>query len=329
MFKISVIGCGQIAMSFHGPAIKKYATENPDTVLLSCCDSDINRAKEFAETFGFQAHYGDYKEMLRNSRPDAVCLITSYTVIPAIAIDVINEKLPIIMEKPPGVTGAEVSSIINAAQKNGTLNQVAFNRRFTPIVSELKSIITQSGASDIHNIRCVFQRVNRTDNDFYTTAIHGIDTTGYIAGSGFKHVRFRYQELTEINEGAANIFLDCEMESGAVAQFSICTNGGKVIEDYIVTCRNNDYTLKMPVWGSPEYPGGLWHFSENKCVNHIPGDDPRFGEEMFERFGFYSENADFFDDVKANRMPANDITTALQSVEIARCIQERKKEWRI
>jgi len=322
MFKICIIGCGEIAKGFHGPAIKKYCDENTDFVMQACCDSDMQKAEAFAEIFGFKASYSDYRKMLEVEKPDAVCLTASYTVIPKIAIDVMNMGFPLIMEKPPGVTGQEVKSIIAVADSLKMPNQVAFNRRYTPILNELKNL-----SRDIHNIRCVFQRVGRTDNDFYTTAIHGIDTVKYLADCDYKHVSFRYQELPEINKGAVNIYMDCIMESGAVAQLTFCPHGGKVIEDYFVTCKDNDFTLKMPVWGSPEYPGGLWHFSGNECVGYIAGDDPKFGTEMFERFGFYSENADFFNDIKSKNMPVNDIRSALQSVEIAYCIQERKTDY--
>jgi len=323
MFKICIVGCGEIAKGFHGPAIKKYCDENSDSIMQACCDSDILKATDFAEMFGFKASYSDYRKMLETEKPDAVCLTVSYNVIPKIAIDIMNMGFPLIVEKPPGVIGPEVASIVEVAERLKIPNQVAFNRRYTPILNELKTLLS----GDIHNIRCVFQRVGRTDNDFYTTAIHGIDTVKYLSGSDYKHVRFRYQELPEVNIGAANIYMDCLMESGAVAQLAFCPYGGKVIEDYYVTCSDNDFTLKMPVWGSPEYPGGLWRFSGNECVKHIAGDDPKFGVEMFERFGFYSENADFFDDIKAKKMPVNDVRSALQSVEIAYCIQERKTDY--
>ena len=328
LFKICVIGCGYIAMDFHGPGIKQYIDNSPKAISWACCDIDINKAREFANKFNIEAYYGDYREMLQKEQPDAVCIITTYNVIPAIAVDIMNMGIPVIMEKPPGTTRDEVMSIIKAAGESKMPNQVAFNRRFAPVVSELKKMLTNLPAGvDIHNIRCVFQRVGRKDEDFSTTAIHGIDAVRYLAGSDYKHVRFRYQEMPHVNKGAANIYLDCLMESGATAQLSFSPLSGKVVEEYHVTCNDNDFTLKMPVWGSPEYPGGLWHYAKNDCVRFIDGEDPSFGAEMYEKFGFYAENAIFFDAVQAGEMLENDIRTALQSVEIAACIHNRKAEY--
>jgi len=328
MFKICIIGCGEIAKGFHGPALKKYCADYPGAVLAACCDRDIDKAKKYADMFDFNAHYSDYREMLNTERPDAVSITVSYAVISDIAIDVINMGYPVLMEKPPGINREEVSRIIEAAQKTGIANQVAFNRRYTPIVNELKNrLATYPAGKGIHNVRCVFQRVGRKDSDFFTTAIHGIDTLRYIAGSDYKHIHFSYQELPELNKGAANIYMDCLMKSGAVAQLSFCPSGGKVIEDYLVTCHDNDFTLNMPVWGSPEYPGGLTRFSGNKKAEYIEGSDPRFGSEIFETFGFYAENASFFNNIRADKKPVNDIISALQSVEVAHCIKERRDEY--
>jgi len=237
--------------------------------------------------------------------------------------------IPVMMEKPPGASRSEVLSIMEVAEKGGVLNQVAFNRRFTPIVNELRKMLNEAAAKDgIYNIRCVFQRVGRRDNDFYTTAIHGIDTVRYIAGSDYEQVCFRYQELPDINSGAANIYLDGVMKSKTAVQLAFVPVGGKVIEDYFVTCRNHDFSLQMPVWGSPEYPGGIVHFSGNERSAYVKGDDSRFGLEMFEKFGFYEENANFFNAVRTGKAPGSDISSALQSVEIAECIRQRQTEYK-
>jgi hypothetical protein len=37
-FRIAVIGCGSIAMDYHGPAYQKYAARHEDIVLEACCD---------------------------------------------------------------------------------------------------------------------------------------------------------------------------------------------------------------------------------------------------------------------------------------------------
>ena len=329
MFRLCVIGCGSIAEGFHGPSYKKYRGENPGFQLAACCDINREKARSFAERFIFNAFYTDYKEMLEAEKPDAVCVTTPYEIISSVAVDVMNMGFPVLLEKPPGSNREETLKIIEAAEKTGLPNQVAFNRRFTPILNELKNTL---GSGDFYKspyfIRCVFHRVGRKDRDFYTTAIHGIDAVRYLAGSDYDRVRFSYQELPDTAPGAANIYMDCLMKSGGGAHLSFCPYSGKVIEDFHITRDNNDYYLKMPVWGSPDYPGGLTHFSGNAPVARIDGGEARFGRDIFEKFGFYDENAAFFNDLRAGKKPENDIRSALQSMEIADCINKRLTEYK-
>ena len=60
MFKICSIGCGNMAVSGHGPSYAKYKKDYPDTLLAACCDLDEERAKAFCEKFGFEKYYTDY-----------------------------------------------------------------------------------------------------------------------------------------------------------------------------------------------------------------------------------------------------------------------------
>jgi len=327
MLKIGIIGCGHIAMSYHGPALKKYCGEQ-NAAIVGCCDTDLSRAKEFGETFGCDAHFDNYQEMLDKTKPDAVCIYVSYQAIPSMAIDIMNQGYPVLMEKPPGDTGADVQSIINAAANTKTFNMVAFNRRHAPILGELKKMVDDK---DMHNIRCVFQRVNRRDTVFHTTAIHGIDTVRYIAGCDYKHINFRYQELPEVSDGAANIYMDCLMESGVTAQLAFWQCGGASVEEYHVTCRDNEYALKMPLWNSYGYPGSLTHLSRSKQVSFLPGDSPQFGADIFMQFGFYNENAMFFDAVRGEKMhdALHGIESALQAVVVGECIKGRLLEYRV
>ncbi|MCL2361842.1 MAG: Gfo/Idh/MocA family oxidoreductase [Defluviitaleaceae bacterium] len=326
MFKICIIGCGGIAENFHAPAIAKYCADYPDSYFAACCDIDVDKAKTVAEKFGLKNYYNNYKEMIQAEQPHAVCILTSYSATPAIAIDIINMGIPVMMEKPPGATGDGVLQIANAARDKQVITQVAFNRRFTPLAVKFKEMI-HADKSPVCCLRCTFQRIERYDEDFHTTAIHGIDTLRYLIGSDYKHIRFRYQELYEIGRYVANVHLDCYFETGNMAQLVFYPCAGKVIEDYYATCENSDYILKMPVWGSPEYPGGITHYKRNEIKTYIDGNDIGFGTEMFEKFGFYSENEDFFNNVKAKRKSVNGIDSAYQSVVIAECIQKRLAEY--
>ena len=106
-------------------------------------------------------------------------------------------------------------------------HQVAFNRRFAPLVREMRRHLKAlPEAQAIQHLHYEMTRVDRRDPDFSVTAIHGIDAVRYLAASDFAEVRFRYQEHPALGPGVANIFMDAVMASGATAHLAFCPNAG-------------------------------------------------------------------------------------------------------
>ena len=327
-FRICAIGCGALASRAHGPSYRKYAALNTDVELVACCDLDDTKATAFRDAFGFGNHYSDFREMLRKEKPDAVCLVVPVSFTAPLSCEILAMGIPLLMEKPPGMTGDECRAMITAAESSGTPNQVAFNRRYAPLVRELKSQLDACTPPEaIQNLQYTFMRINRRDVDFSTTAIHGIDTTQFLAGAGYESVAFRYQELPEFGATVANIFMDCVMTSGATAQLSFCPMSGVLIERATITAHNHTFFLNIPIWNAFDAPGRLLHVEKGTVVSDVDGTTVSDGDEMFESSGFYAENACFFDDIRAGRKPHGDIRSGLESVEIADCIRNRIVEY--
>ena len=327
-FKICVTGCGGIAFQMHGHAYKKYVEQHGDTELSACCDIDESRAVKFRGQFGFKKHYTDYRAMLREEKPDAVCLNAPVPMTAALAGEILETGYPLILEKPPGRNREEIMGMIKAAEKNKTIHQVAFNRRFIPVVDYLVRELSQAGHyknQSIQSIGCEFFRFNRKDPDFSTTAIHGIDAVRYIAGSGYGKIDFFYQEMPELAEGAGNFYLNGVFDSGTFAQLRFCPNTGVRFERITVNAGDSTYLALLPYGDSQDSPGKLLHYREDRLVKEVSGRDLCGSSEIFMTNGFYRENESFFDDVRAGRQPSCDLRSGLQSVEIMDCIRKRQK----
>jgi predicted dehydrogenase len=324
MFKICTIGCGNMAKEGHGPSYKKYAMLNPDVNLVACCDLDEKKASFFQKNFGFKKYYTDIEAMLETEKPDAVCLIAPEHLTAGLSSMILEQGYPLMMEKPPGLNREETLSMIAAAKRGGVANQVAFNRRYMPLVRELKHQMEEvCPPNDIQHIRYDFYRVNRKDSDFAATAIHGIDTVKFLAGADYSKIKFQYQQFPELGPNVANIFMECTFTSGATAYISFCPVAGVIIERATVNSYNHTFFLNLPVWEAMDSPGRLTHVVQGKIQLDVTGDDISDGSEMFETNGFYGENAAFFDAVREGRRPSGDIASGLQSVEIADCIRKR------
>lgn len=310
----------------HGPSCKKYASERKNTVLAACCDIDIEAARRACEAYGFERAYTDYIEMLDTEKPDAVMAITPVTLTKEISIQILQRKIPIILEKPPGMNSDETLAIHNAALQNDTPARVAFNRRYTPLVRALKNEMTKTG-SRVLDVSCMFVRYGRTDEDFSTTAIHGIDTLKYIAGSEYQDVSFRYNDMQYRDTTVTNIQMSATMENGTIASASFLPCGGCVVERISVTMTDYTFFLYLPVWGGADAPGKLVCMKYGEEYKTIDGNELVGKYSLHESNGFYSESAEFFDMLRSGQRPKSDVDSGVTSVEIAHCIRQRKQSY--
>jgi predicted dehydrogenase len=326
MTRLCQIGCGEHARVAHGPSQARCARERGDLLLAACCDLDPERAGSFRREFGYARAFTDPATMLGVERPDAVVVVVPVENTVTVASLVLERGIPLLLEKPPGQRVAEVDRLIAAAGKGRVPHQVAFNRRFAPLVRELRRRIEEAGP--LQHLHYEMTRVERRDPDFSTTAIHGLDAVRYLAGCDYAEARFRYRELPELGPGVADILVDAVMTSGATAHLAFCPVAGVLVERATAHVHGHTLFLHVPMWSGVDSPGRLWHFTGGKLVADLGGDRVGDGTALFELGGFYRETAAFLDDVVAGRPPSPSLRESRQSVEIAEHVRERRPEYR-
>jgi len=324
--RICQVGCGEHARVAHGPAQERCARERPGLVLAGCCDLDAGRAESFRRDFGYARAFTDPASMFEAERPDAAVVVVPVERTLAVGSEVLDRRIPLLLEKPPGETVADVDRLIAAAAKGRVPHQVAFNRRFAPLVRELRRRIEEAGA--LRHLHYEMTRVDRRDPDFSTTAIHGLDAVRYLAGADYAEARFRYRDHPELGPGVADIFVDAVMTSGATAHLAFCPVAGVLVERATAHCPGHTLFLHVPMWSGVDSPGRLWHFAGGQLTADLGGDRLGDGTALFELGGFYRETVAFLDAVGAGREPSPSLRECRQSVEIAQQIRERRREYR-
>jgi myo-inositol 2-dehydrogenase / D-chiro-inositol 1-dehydrogenase len=263
-FKICVIGCGHITQHSHGPAYRQYAAEHPDVELAACCDLDVQRAEKVRAEFGFARAYSDAFDMLAREQPTAVCLNVPVQHTAALSEQILALGIPLMAEKPPALTTAELDGVIAAQQaaRPGGLHQVAFNRRFAPLVAALKELLR--GRQVLH-VEHTFTRVNRRDPDFSTTAIHGIDTLRHLLGEDYAGLHMHYPAL-EANDAQretgqppiAAYILSGHFQSGASVHMTFQPLSGLASERTVVYTPGATFSLRLN--HALDAPGHLFHY---------------------------------------------------------------------
>ncbi len=326
--KLCHIGCGEHARLAHGPSQRRCASERRDLALAGCCDLDPARAESFRKEFGHARAFTDPGQMLDAERPDAVVAAVPVERNVAVGTLVLERGIPLLLEKPPGLTPAEVDALVAASERGGSRvpHQVAFNRRYAPLVRELRRRI--EGLPPLQHLHYEMVRVERREPDFSTTAIHGLDAVRYLAGCDYAEARFRYREMPELGPGVANVFVDAVMASGATATLAFTPVSGVLVERAAVHARGHSLYVHVPMWGGADSPGRLTHFAEGRLAEEVTGEQCGDGTAQFELGGFYRETAAFIDAVSQRREPSPNLRESRQSVAIALSMRERRSEYR-
>jgi myo-inositol 2-dehydrogenase/D-chiro-inositol 1-dehydrogenase len=318
VFKIAVIGCGGIAMGCHGPAYARYAQTHPNVTLAACCDLDDQKAAQFQAQFGFAHRYSDFQEMLNREQPDAVCLNVPPPATREIGCMILEEGYPLLTEKPPGLTVEDIDALLSAAQRSGAPDMAAFNRRFMPLVVELKRRIA---GQEVQAVEIVMARHHRLDPDFTTTAVHDIDLGRALLEADYSSARLSYTHWTLSDQPVTDYFLHGRLASGAFVKLSFHPATGMDIERATVYCADQTYVLACG--NGMDAPGWLQVYRDNRLIEVVDGAQLAGSAENYLLNGFYAEDAAFFDALQAGERPRHDLHSARQSVAIMQAMRER------
>lgn len=318
-FNICLIGCGDFATQVHGSAHINYATRNSCAELAACCDIDGNRAKEFAQQFGFRRYYTDWKLMMERESPDVVSVLVAPPVMSKLAASVLCQGIPVFMEKPPGMNLEEIDNLIAIAAEHMTPTQVAFNRRYMPLIRRAREII-DAGISPIQQVNYNMIRHERDDADFSITAIHAIDAAMFLAGSPYRSARLRFEELEGVEQSRSNVSLWGECDSGTYLNIHIQPMAGYLSESFSVHGVGVSLFGEVLGPGLAARAGRLEHWLGDKRVGSYTGD----GLTQSSRTGIDDEFAAFCDAIQAGKVPRPSLEDCRHQVRLMEAIRNRE-----
>jgi len=305
MIRIALAGCGEHSRSSHATPLARYASLHPGEIqLVAACDLDAHKADEFCRSFGFLRAYTDFDQMLDCEKPDACVCIMPINHIVEKGIELLERRIPCVIEKPLGTTIAEIETLAHVAHDTQTPHMVSVNRRFMPYLNEARSWLKEVGP--VRYVRATQVRHARDEEDFiWSTAIHVLDALRYMVG---EIRRFRADRI--INEGAAVWYVILiEFEGGTTAQIEILPTSGMVEELYEFF--GEGFRARVTAGSGIQRTLQLWY--ENKLVHEAMCDDSE-PEDL--RNGSYQEVQEFIGALSKGRRPYPPIEEILPSARI-------------
>ncbi|MGG5341496.1 Gfo/Idh/MocA family protein [Enterococcus sp. AZ192] len=230
--KIGVIGLGNIAQKAYLPV---YAELRDQATFILSTRNEATR-REVSERYGFTETVSSIEELIE--RGIEACFVHVATKVHGQVVKQLLEAgVHVFVDKPLSENLAEVQEIQTLAVEKNLLLMVGFNRRFAPLVDELKAV---------KNKNMLFIQKNRTaaqqTTDFviYDLFLHVADTLVYLLDDSIRQVQTKIIEEKGFLKRAV---LQVETETTtAIASMNLFA--GANTETYQLMSDEGTYTLE-------------------------------------------------------------------------------------
>jgi D-apiose dehydrogenase len=227
--RIAVVGTGFFSQ-FH----LEGWVGMPGVEVVGVCDLDINKAQALAQRFGIASVFNDLATLLNATAPDLVDIITPPAAQRALLAQLYDRGLPVVCQKPLGMTYSQAQEFSQAAQQHGMDLIVHENFRFMPWYRETRRLIDNGHLGELHGVSFRLRPGDGQGPNAYLdrqpyfqtmsrllvaeTAVHFIDTFRYLMGEVVA-VTARLRRLNPAICAEDAALITFEFESGSTGLF--------------------------------------------------------------------------------------------------------------
>ncbi len=157
------LNVGMIGYGFMGKAHSNaYAKVNHffdlqhRPILKTICARSVDKAKAFAETWGYESVETDWRKLIERKDIDVIDICTPNNTHAEIALAAAKAGKMILCEKPLAMNGPEGLRMVEAVEKAKVPNMVWYNYRRVPAVTLAKQLIDEGRLGRIFHYRAKF-----------------------------------------------------------------------------------------------------------------------------------------------------------------------------
>ncbi len=215
-FRLGWVGCGRQA---HDMLLPHLATLD-DVRLTALADIDPEALSKTAASYGVQATYTDYVDLLEHRPLDGIGMAVGPRWHEEIAIAALKRGLPVFVEKPPAADLAGAQAIARAAEKAKKPALVGFMKRYSSGNRIARNLLDGEGFGERLGITASYMTAPtyfESDPDysgfFLHHCIHYLDLVPWLMSSAIDDVFARQAEHAP---GKLLMHLSLAFETGAI-----------------------------------------------------------------------------------------------------------------
>ena len=267
---LGFIGVGNYARKVLIPSFKKAG----GNFLIAASNTGIN-SLSIANKYSFEKITTNVEDLINNKECDTIVISTRHDSHAELIAKCLKAEKNIFVEKPLCLTYKELD-LIKSAYTNKSLLMVGFNRRFAPLVKELKKLLINLPDEKcfIYTINAGFIDPNHWTQDknigggrLIGEACHFVDLLRHLSNS--KIEEFNYINMKDSKPCPDNFSLQLKFENGSIGVINYLSNGSKafpkerieVFSGNSIICLNN--FRKIETWGIKNFKTRRT-FSQNK-----------------------------------------------------------------
>jgi predicted dehydrogenase len=186
--RFAIVGCGLIG--------RKRLNSLPASQLSVACDLDLSRAEALIAIGKGGRATVDVAGAVKDSAVDAVIVATLNSSLAPIARAAIAAGKHVLVEKPGGISVAQIDELIELSAQKGVQVRVGFNHRFHPAVQKARELVDTGALGPLmflrgrygHGGRVGYDREWRADpslsggGELIDQGVHLIDLAGWFLG---------------------------------------------------------------------------------------------------------------------------------------------------
>lgn len=232
--RVGIVGCGKIAGN-HARSLQQI----PGVEVIACCDTDPERARNFAAQYGIPAGVAGVESLLA-LRPDAITVCTPHPVHEEVVVAAAAAGVHVLCEKPIAVELDAADRMVAATEAAGVTFGVVFQRRLWPAAQRIRRAIDDGslGTPILGEVSVLLHRPSayyasdpwrgRWDTDgggvLMTQAIHQVDLLQWFCGTpvsvtGFIRTHAHGEHIETEDSASAVVAFD----TGATATITATT----------------------------------------------------------------------------------------------------------
>lgn len=316
--RVGLIGAGGMANRVHYPSLHEF----PDVEMVALCDLMPDKLVSTAEKFGIPKTYSDYRQMLAEEDVDAVYVLMPPHHLFDVVIQCLKQRKHVFIEKPPGVTYEQARMMALAAEQNGVFGMCGFNRRYIPLITQLRERVDERGGV----IQCVstFYKYHVAGRPYYEgaidilscDAIHAVDMLRWMGGEPAQVASHVTNRCNTFDDSFNSLI---RFENGAT---------GVLLTNWCVGSRTHTFEMHgrgISVFCNPDVEAVI--YTEGKSEPEVITTQAAAGSsELHHYYGFAAENRHFIDCIKEGRTPSSSLADAARTMRLVNQIYATNME---